>query len=71
MVVLVIFKNEKAPLKIKALELLLQLSHNKCTGIFPNAQGQITPQSEVESGRKSILSYILWLSLLLPRMKKI
>ena len=35
-------------------------------GIFPEAQGQLTPQSEVEPGQNS-----KWLSLLFPRMKKI
>ena len=40
-------------------------------GIFPDAQGQLTPQSEVEPGRNSNSSEMLWLSLLFPRMKKI
>ena len=40
-------------------------------GIFPDAQGQITPQSEVEPSRNSNSSKILWLPLLFPRMKKI
>ena len=37
---------------------------------FSNTQGQITPQSEVGSGRNSNSSKILWLSLLPARMKK-
>ena len=32
-------------------------------GIFPDAQGQLTPQSEVEPGRNSNSSEMLWLSL--------
>ena len=38
---------------------------------FSNTQGQITPQSEVRSGRNSNSSEMLWMSLLLPRLKKI
>ena len=33
---------------------------------FSNTQGQITPQSEVRSGRNSNSSEMLWTSLLLP-----
>ena len=40
-------------------------------GIFRDAQGQLTPQSEVEPGQNSNSSEILWLFLLFPRMKKI
>ena len=40
-------------------------------GIFPDTQGQFTPQSEVEPSRNSNSSEMLWLSLLFPRMKKI
>ena len=40
-------------------------------GIFQDAQGQLTPQSEVKPGQNSNSSEILWLSLLFPRMKKI
>ena len=46
-------------------------SHYKSIGIFPDAQGQLTPQSEVEPSRNSNSSEMLWLSLLFPRMKKI
>ena len=38
---------------------------------FSHTQGQITPQSEVGSGRNSNSSEKLWLSFLLPSMKKI
>ena len=40
-------------------------------GIFPDAQGQLTPQSLVESGWNSNSSEILWLSSLPARTKKI
>ena len=40
-------------------------------GIFPDAQGQLTPQSLVESVPNSNLSEILWLSSLPASMKKI
>ena len=38
---------------------------------FSNIQGQLTPLSRVESGSNSNSSKMLWLCLLLPRMKKI
>ena len=38
---------------------------------FSKIQGQLTPQSRVESGSNSNSSKMLWLSLFLPRMKKI
>ena len=38
---------------------------------FSNIQGQLTPQSMVKSGSKPNSSKMLWLSLFLPRMKKI
>ena len=38
---------------------------------FSNTQGQITPQSEVGSGRNSSSSEMLWMFLLLPKKKKI
>ena len=40
-------------------------------GIFTDAQGQLTPQSLVRSGRISNLSEMLWMSLLPASMKKI
>ena len=42
-------KIKKIPLEMKALERSQHLSHCKSMGIFPNAQGQATPQSMVES----------------------
>ena len=40
-------------------------------GIFSDTQGQLTPQSFVESGRNSNSSGILWLSSLHASMKEI
>ena len=48
--------------KMKELEWSQDFSHYKSMGIFPDAQGQLTPQSLVESGQNSNLSEILWLS---------
>ena len=39
--------------KMKGLEWSKHFSHNKSIGIFPDAQGQLTPQSLVRSGRIS------------------
>ena len=47
--------------KMKELEWSQDFSHYKSMGIFQNAQGQLTPQSLVESGPNSNLSEILWL----------
>ena len=57
--------------KMKELECSQDFSHYKSMGIFPDAQGQLTPQSYVESGPNSNLSEILWLSSLPASMKKI
>ena len=46
-------------LKMKELEWSQDFSHYKSMGIFQNAQGQLTPQSLVESGPNSNLSEIL------------
>ena len=40
--------------EMKALECSQSFSHYKSMGIFPDAQGQLTPQSLVRSGRISI-----------------
>ena len=45
--------------KMKELECSQDFSHNKSMGIFPDAQGQLTPQSLVESGPNSNMSEIL------------
>ena len=57
--------------KMKELEWSQDFSHYKSMGIFQNAQGQLTPQSLVESGPNSNLSEILWLFSLPASMKKI
>ena len=57
--------------KMKELECSQDFSHYKSMGIFQDAQGQLTPQSMVESGPNSNLSEILWLSSLAVSMKKI
>ena len=71
MVVLVTCKNEEDPMKNKGARVATIFFHYKYMGIFPDAQGQLTPQSEVEPGRNSNSSEMLWLSLLPARMKKI
>ena len=57
--------------KMKELECSQDYSHNKSMGIFPDAQGQLTPQSLVRSGRISKSSEMLWMSSLPASMKKI
>ena len=57
--------------KMKELEWSQDFVHYESMGIFQDAQGQLTPQSLVESGSNSNLSEILWLSLLPASMKKI
>ena len=58
-------------LKIKTLERSQDFSHYKSMGIFPDAQGKLTPQSLVGSGRISNSSEMLWMSSLSANMKKI
>ena len=57
--------------KMKELECSQYFSHFKSMGIFPDAQGQLTPQSLVRSGRISNSFEILWMSSLPASMKKI
>ena len=57
--------------KMKELECSQDFSHYKSMGIFPDAQGQLTPQSLVRSGQISNSSEILWMFSLLASMKKI
>ena len=45
--------------KMKELECLQDFSHYKSMGIFLDAQGQLTPQSLVRSGRISSSSKLL------------
>ena len=57
--------------KMKELECSQDFSHYKSMGIFPDAQGQLTPQSLVRSGRISNSSEMFWMSSLPASMKKI
>ena len=57
--------------KMKELECSQDFSHYKSMGIFPDAQGQLTPQSSVRSGRISNSSEMLWMFWLPASMKKI
>ena len=57
--------------KMKELEWLHYFTHDKSMGIFPDAQGQLTPQSLVGSGRISQSSDLLWFSLLPATMIEI
>ena len=57
--------------KMKEIECSQDFSHYKSMGIFPDTQGQLTPQSLVRSGRISNLSEMLWMSSLPASMKKI
>ena len=56
--------------KMKELECSQDFSHDKSMGIYPDAQGQLTPQSLVQSGRISNSSEMLWMSSLPASMKK-
>ena len=58
-------------LKMKELECSQDFSHYKSMGIFSDAQGQLTPQSFVQSGRISNSSEMLWMFSLPASMKKI
>ena len=57
--------------KMKELECSQYVSHYKSMGIFPDAQGQLTPQSLVRSSQISNLSETLWMFSLPVSMKKI
>ena len=57
--------------KMNELECSQDFSHYKSMGFFPDAQGQLTPQSLVQSGRISNLSEMLWMFSLPASMKKI
>ena len=46
---------KKIQSKMKVLECSQDFSHYKSMGIFPDAQGQLTPQSTVRSGQISEL----------------
>ena len=54
---------------MKELKYSQDFSHYKSMAIFPGAQGQLTPQSFVRSGRISNSSEMLWMFLLPASMK--
>ena len=66
MTILVTSKYEEDQIKIEGARVVTTQNID-----FSNTQGQITPQSEVGSGQNSNSSQMLWMSLLLPRIKKI
>ena len=57
--------------KMKELECSQDFSHYKSMGIFPDAQGQLTLQSSVRSGRASNSSEMFLMFSLPASMKKI
>ena len=57
--------------KMKELECSQDYSHYTSMWIFPDAQGKLTPQSLVRSGRISNSSEMLWMFSLPASMKKI
>ena len=57
--------------KMKELECSQDYSHYKSMGIFPDAHGQLTPESLVRSVRISNSSEMLWMSSLPASNKKI
>ena len=58
-------------LKMKELECSQDFSHYKSMGIFPDAQGPLTPKSLVRSCRISNSFEMLWMFSLPASMKKI
>ena len=68
--VLLSARMKKIHSKMKVLEWSQHFYHYKSMGIFPDAQGQLTHKSLVQSCRISNQSEILWLSLLPARIKK-
>ena len=65
-VILVTSENEEEPIKIEGARVATIQNID-----FSNTKGKLTPQSEVGSGRNSNSSEMLWMSLLLPRIKKV
>ena len=57
--VLITCKYEKNPIKNSGENVMTSFPHYKSMGIFRDAQGQLTPQSLVRSGRISNLCEIL------------
>ena len=57
--------------KMKELECSQDFSHYESMGIFPDTQGQLTPQSLVQSGRILNSFDMLWMSSISASIKKI
>ena len=57
--------------KMKELECSQDFSHYKSMGIFPDAQGQLTPESLVRSGQISNSPEMLWMSSLTASMQMV
>ena len=70
MYVIITFKYEKDPIKNSQEKVETSFSHYKPMGIFSDVQGQLTPQSVVQSGRNSILSELSCMSSLPASMKR-
>ena len=68
--ILVTCKNEENSIKNEGARVFTTFSHYKSMGIFPDAQGQLTPQSIVRSGRIPNSFEMLGLSSLFERMQK-
>ena len=64
-------KNEEEPIKMKSLEWPQHFSHCMTMEIFPDGQGQVTPQSTIRSDQASNSFETLWLCSLPARMKNI
>ena len=69
--VLVTCKNEVDQIKNEGARVFTRFFHYISMGIFPDAQGQLTPQSLVWSGQISNSSEMLWMSSLPASIKKI
>ena len=64
--VLITSKNEEDPIKIEGARVVTILAFD-----FSDAQGQLTPKSEMESCQNSNSSKLLWLVLLSARRRSI
>ena len=62
---------KKIQSKMEVLECSHHFSHYKPMGMFPDAQGQLTPLSKVGSDRSLNSFEMLYMSLLPARIKKI
>ena len=71
MAVLLTCKNEEHPIKNEGARVLTTFLPLLVYGIFLDTQGQLTPQSFVESGWNSNSYEILWLSSFPASMRKI